>query len=504
MPLPADPRTPWPPPHLQGELADIAEAASWYSSSMDQLRGHAANTVGRQLPQAADEPQQGHANRLGTRGKFWQRRSTDRAPNRQQYHVPLAADIAGVSADLVVGAEPKITVDNDATQARLDELMAEAGLHNALLEAFEVCAALGGVWLAPAWDPDLADHPLPATIHPDAAVPEWRSGMLSAVTFWSTVHVEGNGEKAGTVWRHLTRHEPGVILHALYAGTKDSLGVQRPLDAMPGTAELDDEIPLPFDGLAPRYIPNVRPNRKRRRSMQGRSDFQGSYDLLDALDEAYSSWMRDLRLGQARIIAAEAALERGSGRGQGTYFDPDREVYAGLDIDPNDRTLIEPVQFAIRVEQHERTVSNLIERIVSAAGYAPQTFGLHIEGRAEAGTALRVREAKTLRTRDRKQGYATKPVAEVIENLLAIDAAEFASGVVPERPTVQWGSALVDDPREQAETLRMLSEARAASVEQRVKMAQPELEGDALAEEVKAVRQEFGLGPLADPEGGMV
>jgi hypothetical protein len=34
----------------------------------------------------------------------------------------------------------------------------------------------------------------------------------------------------------------------------------------------------------------------------GRSDFSGLEISLDTLDEAHASWMRDIRLGKARLI----------------------------------------------------------------------------------------------------------------------------------------------------------------------------------------------------------
>jgi hypothetical protein len=372
-------------------------------------------------------------------------------------------------------------------------------VHNTLLEAAEVCAALGGVYLRPVWDRDEAPHPLLTVIHADGAAPEFRWGRLAAVTFWRVVRTDGKD-----VWRHLERHEPGVILHGLYVGTADELGRQVDLTALPDTADLDDEIPLPA-GLrfAARYVPNVLPNRKHRTSQVGRSDWQGSEALMDALDETWTSWMRDLRLGQARIIASEEALQRGSGRGDGAWFDPDREVYVGLDVGPagavDGRPFLEPVQFAIRVREHADTALALVERIVSTCGYSPQSFGLHIEGRAESGSALRVREGKTLRTQGRKQRYWDSPLGGILEAMLVIDAAEFGTrGIEPVRPAIRWGDSLVDDPRETAQTIQLLHAAQAASVRTRVKMAQPHLEGADLDDEVDRVLAEEGM-QVPDP-----
>lgn len=502
MPLPQDIKTPWPPKNLRPYLADVEEASAWYSGDVDHLRTHYGSS---NIPPGKPSTPSG----LGQRVKFWGRRGKDTAGSqaRQQLHVPLAGDIASTSADLLFAEAPAFTIpgvgdagDNSperATQERLDDLVHDADVHNTLLEAGEVAAALGGVFLRVAWDQERYDHPLLTVIHADGAAPDFHWGRLSGVTFWRQLKTDGKD-----VWRHLERHEPGVILHGLYVGTRDELGRQVDLDTLPDTADLDDELPLP-GGLkwAARYVPNVLPNRKRRTSQLGRSDWQGAEPLMDALDETYTSWQRDIRLGQARIITREEALQRGSGRGSGAHFDADREVYVGLDLEPGSdgKPFMEAVQFQIRYEEHENTALNLVERIVSTCGYSPQSFGLHIEGRAETGTALRIREAKTLRTQGRKQRYWTTPAAGSLEAMLVVDREVFGrTDIEPAAPSIKWSDSLSEDPRETAQTIQMLELARAASTETRVKMAQPHLEGEALAAEVARVLAESGMS-VPDP-----
>src|SRR5205085_1548181 len=91
--------------------------------------------------------------------------------------------------------------------------------------------------------------------------------------------------------------------------------------------------PTGIDKLTASYVPNMRPNRRYRGLDLGRSDYQGVEDLLDALDETWTSWMRDLRLGRGRLVVPEAYLQS-LGRGQGADFDADREVYAALEMPP--------------------------------------------------------------------------------------------------------------------------------------------------------------------------
>src|SRR5690606_4592477 len=144
------------------------------------------------------------------------------------------------------------------------------------------------------------------------AWPEFRWGRLLAVTFWRVVQ-----ETEFITVRHLERHEldaqgNGVILHGLYQGTRDQLGHVVPLTENEATRGLQVDASgastvFPrTPGLGVVHVPNQRPNRLHRAHPVGRdlgrSDLQGVEGLLDSLDEAYTSWMRDIRLGKARLF----------------------------------------------------------------------------------------------------------------------------------------------------------------------------------------------------------
>ncbi|MFC8697725.1 hypothetical protein [Streptomyces parvus] len=171
---------------------------------------------------------------------------------------------------------------------------------------------------------------------PDTAVPEWAWGRLSAVTFWNVIR-----EDANTVVRQLERHEPGSIRHSVWVGSANELGTRMALTDFPETAGLadlvidGDGVPTGTSTLTAQYIPNLKPNKLWRHLPQatalGRSDFSGVEALMDALDEAYSGWMRDLCMGKARLLVGTEVLEN-LGQGQGAYFDIDRELFTPLSL----------------------------------------------------------------------------------------------------------------------------------------------------------------------------
>jgi len=517
MPLDYKPKTPWPPKKWAAIQDDVEKAAAWYADDADLLQlfynkaTPASNTIGNRITSAV-------------RGRKKSGAAAPRDTTRHAVSVPIAGDIAATSADLLFGAEPSFVIPEamnskeaaavaaangetagasgpgsgaTAAQDRLEEMLSDEGITSTLLEAAEIASALGGVYLRAGWDTAASDAPVLSVVQPDYAVPDFRYGHLVAVTLWEVIRNEN-----GRVVRHLERHEPGVIYHGLYSGSRDALGVKIALTAEDATAGLADEIPTPWaSGLLVRYIPNALPNRRHRSLPAGRPDTAGAETLMTALNETFTSWLRDIRLGQARIIVPSEFVDR-AGRGAGADFDVDREVFVPLEMDPaaREKAGISPVEFKLRTAEHGETALALITRIVQAARYSPQTFGLQLDGQAESGTALRLREQTTYRTTGKKQRYFKAPVEAILRALLEIESNIFARTVEPFRPRLQYGEDKTESPRATAETVDLLKRAQAASIETRIRMVNPEWGEDEVAAEAARIRAEEGL-EVMNPDG---
>ncbi|MFD3929696.1 phage capsid protein [Streptomyces sp. NPDC058614] len=487
MPLPEN-NVPWPPQDLAPQLRDMAIEDAWYSGDKAKLR----------RVYALEGYDQGSGDLRDARGRglrFWERpRPTGMRDGR--LHVPLAEDIAATSASLLFSEPPKFTFQAKETQARFEEIAGDSGLNNILREAAEVASALGGVCLRATWNKDLAERPLPTAVHADGIVPDWQFGIMTAITIWREVQRSGN-----TVLRHLERHEPGIVLHGLYEGTSDNLGMKVPLTEDPSTepiaASLDkdgpgDTITTGVKGLTCVYIPNMRPNRKYRGSMLGRSDWQsdGIRDHFMSLDLTYTSWMRDMRLAKSRIIAPNGMLAS-EGPGQGTSFDDDREVWTGINASPTSGEGLTLNQFAIRVAEHEQTWNALTRQAVQAAGYSAQSFGLG-DSTAVTATEVVARERKSMILRDQKGGYFLPGLADFTDTLLQLDRYLGFSKVAPERPKIKFGDSVSEDPKTTAETIELYARAQAISTETKVRLRDPELDDTAVKEETERILKETG------------
>lgn len=492
----------WPPKNI----ADIHEAmatwSAWYSNEVAQLA--TAYSKGAQ--------RQGLLNRVAS--WFWTPKDNDAETGMAKLHVPVASDLCQVSSDLLFSEPPTVMVEdpktNTTAQERLD-LIAGAGFDQTMTSFAEVSAALGGGYLRITWDSELYDHVFLTKVDADGAIPEFRYGRLTAVTFWRIVGTDGQ-----RVFRHLERHEQvnkiGVIIHGLYEGTADNLGNPRPLADNPATAHLATEVDAEgmvsteSPGLAVEYAPNIGPNRRWRLhtvgANLGRSDLDGIEPLMDAFDRIYSSLMRDIELGKGRALVAKSALTD-NGPGKGASFDTDQAIFTGLNIAPGSmadaKFPVEVIQFKIRVTEHLEAAADLYSHIIRTAGYSAQTFGEKGEdGAQQTATEVTSKERRSYLTRDRKIRNLKPVLEKLLTKALLVDAAKFGSGVAEVPVTVTFADAVQESMESLARTAQALRAAEAAATKTLVAMVHPDWEDEAVDKEVSLILAERSMFP--DPQ----
>ena len=429
-------------------------------------------------------------------GTFWKRKG------KVKLHVPVAADIASVSASLLFGDEPRFTIFDESlgdteegSQARLDKIISENGVNQILREAAEDSSAAGDVFMKCRFDKDNATEPIIDTIRGNDALPEYRLKKLICIHFFSILKID---RKSGKIWRVYERYEPGSIYTMVYFGDSSSLGVEKPelLDDL----GLEEEVKLPIDMILAVHIANMKPSRVWGTDDKGRSDIEGLRDQMDSLDEIFTSWMRDIRLAKSRLIVPAEYLRRRpdkleNGSAYTFEFDEDVETLVALDIMNDKNMTITPSQFAIRSEEHEKAYENTLRTIYSMAGYSPQTFGMDIKGTAESGTSRRIMEKKSFNTNTKKQGYWRKPIEQFLTAVMHLDKALYGNEKLHDDDSVkiEFSDPSANDPIEIASAVNMLHTAQAASTETLVKMLHPDWSEKKVAEEVQKIFNEQGI-----------
>lgn len=497
MPLP-DKGMPWPPidPAIR---SDIADWAAWWSASPDRLAyRYTRERSGRSRHgQLENRPSQYRGGLVGTVARWFWGEPIPLGEKRTNLHVPLARDLARTSADLLYSEPPKLEAEDKATQERLERLLNE-GLRQTLLKRAEGSAALGGGYLRIVWNREISPEPWISTVRADGAAPTFFHGRLRRVVFWTVLGVDGQ-----KVVRHLEVHEPGTILHGVYEGTEDNLGKPLDLGAFEATAGFLPVQQLPIGNrLACTYIPNslTAPDWDDLPGAAGLgcSDYQGSETLLSALDETYTSWMRDVRLARSRIIVPSGYLQS-QGAGRGVAWE-DREVFTEMSIPPTGEKSITLNQFLIRWQEHRETSAELAGKIVRNAGYSGSTFGDDSDGQAITATEIKARGARSMTTRARKCELEQVGVPELAETLLLLEASDLfpGAGVPVERPIMRFADSVQDDIKHLAETADLMLRAEAASTEVRVALLNPDRDAEWQAAEVQRILRESGRS-VADP-----
>ncbi len=511
MPIP-EANSPWMPKPWDTAYAAYAENEAWWLGDVEKLQAMYGGD------QQATHMHAGVPHRGGVMGAlyrgFWGRPVVANE-NRTRLHVPAPADLATLASDLVFAEPPEVRLSqaNEKARARLDLIANSDMAHVTFNQMGEMKSALGATILVSRWNTAVEDHVWLEASGADVIIPTFISGRMTEVTLW-TEYVENS-----TYFRHLEHHAPGYIEHALFEGTAKNLGRRVPLDAHPETRQYAgivnsaSVIETGIERLTATYNPNVPTIAWRKKgslSATGRSDFAQLHQLFDAIDETFSSWIRDLRQGAGRLIVPEAALNLGA-RGQGASFDMNRELFAGLNIPGNPDRPLDQVQFAIRVEEHERTMSGIYKEILRKSGLSSSSWGDY-DGQQGAMTATEVTDRKSAseRTRDKKLLHDRGAIARQSSVALELDGKVFPGkgGGLFDAPTVTFVDVSQEDPLVLAQTLSLLEAAGAISTEQKVRRFNPDWDDEQVNQEVAKIREDRGTvmdpttfdgGPVADP-----
>ncbi|MCZ7376537.1 phage capsid protein [Micromonospora sp. WMMC250] len=519
MPIPTDGA--WPPPAVQPAYDSYRDWDAWYAGDADRLRNVYANRIG---DRPKTRPGQRAGGLYGLVSRWLWGAPSPIGQRDGRLHVPLPADLAATSANLLFSEPPTLDHENAAVMERLEQLV-EDGLATLLLHAAEAGSALGDVYLRPVIDLDVhPDRAFLAAVHADGAIPTIRWGKLTEVTFWSTVHEDGD-QHLRLLEHHEVVNGAGRIVYALHEGTRDKLGRPVPLtehNASAYLADLVDANSAQVTGLTRLdvvRVPNAGPQRLWRATpglkYLGRSDFDGNEQWFDALDDVWTSWMRDLRLARSRILVPEYMLQS-LGPGKGAIWDADQEVFTALNALPGQSGQgITASQFAIRHLEHKATADAIVETALRHAGLSSQTLGEEGDV-AVTATEVQARERQSFTTRGNRIGTWAPALADAIELLLELEYARRVDlkGDRPEpaRPNVEFGDSVSEAPETTARTLQLLSAAGAVSTETMVRMVHPDWDEPQVKAEVERIKGDAppvvevggALGALAgnDPPAG--
>ena len=229
--------------------------------------------------------------------------------------------------------------------------------------------------------------------------------------------------------------------------------------------------------------------------------------MMDSLDIAWTSWLRDIELGMAQIFIDEELLTKNQNQTTGEVvqlnkFSKYQRAFVKLNLTgwkmggDSGVKPIEQVQFNIRMEEHKNTCEQIFFNIVTQCGYSPQTFGIGQHGNVASGTALKILEHKSQLTRETKGRYWIPAIKELFYQLQKIDqSANLSSFYNLEDTSIELQDSIVTDQKEISEVIRNLDMAKSVSSYTKVKMQHPDWDEQAIEKEVDQILKEQGITP---------
>lgn len=466
----------WPPDPHKARIEAITRNRAWWSG--EKLKENSGTSFWA-------EPE-----RKGRR-VVW----TPAGERTHRIHVPVAADLAQTSSDMLFGGDLDILGPKEL-QGQIDDI--RPWFDDLLSDAADRASGLGEIYLRLGWADGEAKM---SVIDPDMVIPSWKWGRIYQVDVWHVLPDYQDRE-----FRHVERYELGKITHLLFLKDKTDEWNSISLDAHPETAAFVEtpEIELPAgmgDRLAIKGVMNRRPRKKR---IGGAADTEGSEDVLAGIDEAITSLMRDVRLSKSRVIVDESMLQRSAEALGGVSFDTTAEIFAPLNIGGSAAKStatngIEVIHFPIRVEAHLETARELTRKVVAAAGFAPESLISDQSSLPEAAAARRLREAPSLRTTARKARRWKPVIAEAMSDLLIINAwlSEDGEDTQQEGQQIQQpeidvslGSSISPDISELITTVGQAKVAGIVSLKTSVQMLHPDWDDVQIDAEVEAIKAE--------------
>lgn len=308
-------------------------------------------------------------------------------------------------------------------------------------------------------DKELSQYPIIEKYDAEEFECEWERDRLQKIIFFQHYKVDNE---------QFILHEEygkGYISYRLYI--KRNKGIE-PVDLgyIEATSHLED---ITFN--EPIILAGV---------LDGRSDYDGLISEFDALDEAWSQWLDEIRTARTNTYIPEVlASDR--------QFDRFRTRYQVIssDITENGENKITHIQPDIRSEEYKNTIMNLVSNILVSVGLSPFSIGIDdMIGANASGESLVQRESSTLRTRKDAIEEWQEFLDEMSEKALYV-YYRFIKGVAKTKydyeVEVKFGEYLKPNKEDIAEFNKGLVEAGIIDTEK----ALNDIYGDELDEEEK-------------------
>lgn len=398
---------------------------------------------------------------------------------RDRYMIsPVPRMISGAKAHLLYGEPATYTAASERDQERLDYIVTQNDLDTESQRGVKVSSSEGEVWGRILVRPDLLDVPIIELESRRSVIPHFSGRFVIGATFvceWAIGEVE--------VMRLFESYEPGVILAALFRGTRNRLGNPYGLDQFPPTAGMAPVIETGVPAPLCAFIPNSLDSNPTR----GFSDYQGLEERFLGINRATTIGDSNTELAGKKRALLDAEY---TGPGGTTNLGDDVFIRTSQQSELGAEKPLQMLEYGYDASQITQWLDHLIDSTLTFGGAAPQLVGRQLDGAAVSGTALRLKMVHSLLEASGSGRYQDKGYTRLLHYAQMLDSRPVGNlgfgrkwSKPDEKPTVERGDALPRDDQEAAAYVATLVGAEAISIEERLAFLHPEWTEDQITEE---------------------
>lgn len=295
----------------------------------------------------------------------------------ERYSLGMAKKICEDWANLLMNEKVKITLEGEAEQKFIDDVFTANDFEVNMNELQERGAARGTYAIIPrimdatinnsgfveggkvVLDYVTAEHIFPLS---------WRGREIKECAFATQVKVEA--DKYLYLQLHVIENGQYEIQNHLYLASNGGLdevamSKVKGFERVPQTVRTRSDKPQFVIG---RY--NIANNVEDNNPM-GISVYANAIDTLKAVDISYDSYVNEFVLGKKRVMVKPSATKTIDGV---RVFDPNDVCFYVLPEDVTDGTLIQPIDMALRVAEHEQGVQGQLNFLSSKCGFGQEHY----------------------------------------------------------------------------------------------------------------------------------
>lgn len=254
--------------------------------------------------------------------------------------------------------------------------------------------------------------------------------------------------------------------------------------------------------------PNMTPSHEFMDSDYGASDYEGSIDSFDALDEAYSELIRELRANKTLRFIPKTMVPHIDGVAMLPDEFIDNFVQTDGDEDQNTEEKINITPIPDKTEQHLIKWRTALTTAINNAGLSPFALGITgLESISSSAESQQERNKTTLETRDKKHKIWKPFLEDVYMKMLEMNSwlqtnttanqegfADIDLDFSNMNVKVSFNDYVITSQKEQIETWGGAKSTRVASTETAIKAIHPDWSETQIMDEVNRIRFEEGTG----------